>query len=72
MKHGLLLIVCEISGLIEDRAFLRRRAIGALSSSPRIFAGMLAMHVGAASPFQFAANGIELGWRILAGSSPGV
>ena len=29
---------------------------------------MLAMHVGAASPFNFTANGIELGWRMLTGS----
>jgi menaquinone-9 beta-reductase len=53
--------------LMEDRGRLRRRALEALSSSPRIFAGMLAMHVGAASPIEFAANGIELGLRMLAG-----
>ncbi|MCU1339587.1 MAG: FAD-dependent oxidoreductase [Bryobacterales bacterium] len=53
--------------LMEHRARLRRRALQAFSSSPRIFAGMLAMHIGAASPFEFAANGIELGWRMLAG-----
>jgi len=53
--------------LLERHTRLRRRAVGALSCSPRIFAGMLAMHVGAASPFQFAANGIELGWRMVAG-----
>jgi 2-polyprenyl-6-methoxyphenol hydroxylase-like FAD-dependent oxidoreductase len=34
--------------------------------SPRIFAGMLAMHVGAASHIEFAANGIELSLRMLA------
>lgn len=54
--------------LMENRARFRRRALSALSSSPRIFGGMLAMHVGAASPFAFAANGLELGWRMLAGS----
>ncbi len=54
--------------LMEHRAGLRRRALGALSGSPHIFAGMLAMHVGAASPVQLAANGVELGWRMLAGS----
>jgi flavin-dependent dehydrogenase len=53
--------------LMENRAGLRRRALEALSASPRIFAGMLCMHVGGASPFEFAANGIELGWRMLAG-----
>jgi flavin-dependent dehydrogenase/polyisoprenoid-binding protein YceI len=54
--------------LMENRARMRRRVLRAMSSSPRIFAGMLAMHVGAASPSKFAANGIELGWRMLAGS----
>jgi flavin-dependent dehydrogenase len=52
--------------VMENRALLRRRALRALSSSPRIFAGMLAMHVGAASLVQFAASGVELGWRMLA------
>ena len=53
--------------LMENRAGLRRRALEALSSSPRIFGGMLAMHVGAASPMEFAANGMQLGWRMLVG-----
>jgi flavin-dependent dehydrogenase/polyisoprenoid-binding protein YceI len=53
--------------LMENRTALRRRALKALSSSPRIFRGMLAMHVGAASPMEFAVNGMELGWRMLAG-----
>jgi flavin-dependent dehydrogenase len=53
--------------LMENRSRLRRRALRALSGSPQIFAGMLSMHVGAASALEFAANGIELGWRMLAG-----
>jgi flavin-dependent dehydrogenase len=52
--------------LMESRARLRHRALSAMSSSPKIFAGMLAMHVGAASPLAFAARGIQLGVRMLA------
>jgi flavin-dependent dehydrogenase len=53
--------------LMENRPRLRRRVVQALSASPRVFAGMLAMHVGAASALDFAANGVELGWRVLGG-----
>jgi len=37
----------------------------AFGSDPRLFARMLAMHVGALSPVDFAANGLCLGWRVL-------
>ncbi len=53
--------------LIDSRARLRKRVMRAFSSSPPIFARMLATHVGAASPFRSATNGFHLGWRVLAG-----
>jgi hypothetical protein len=52
--------------LMENRA-RRCRALRALSSSLRIFARTLAVHVSAAPPFKRAANRIEPGWRMLAG-----
>jgi flavin-dependent dehydrogenase len=44
---------------------LRRRTMQVFQSSPRSFAGMLAMHVGAGSTRDYIANGISLGWELL-------
>ena len=44
---------------------LRRRAIGAMARDPRLFQGMLAMHVGDVSVAEFLANGAALGRRML-------
>jgi flavin-dependent dehydrogenase len=50
---------------IGARQRLRRRAVRALASRPRLFARMLAMHVGQLSPLASAANGLALGWRMV-------
>jgi flavin-dependent dehydrogenase len=44
---------------------LRRRAMRAFEGHPRLFARMLAMHVGALSPLDSLTNGLALGWRML-------
>src|ERR1035437_5592031 len=44
---------------------LRHRAIRAMAGQPRLFARLLAMHVGELSPSAFAANGLALGWHML-------
>ncbi len=44
---------------------LRRRTMQVFQSSPRSFAGMLAMHVGEGSTRDYIANGIGLGWELL-------
>ena len=44
---------------------LRRRTMQVFESSPRLFAGMLAMHVGDGSARDYIANGISMGWRLL-------
>jgi flavin-dependent dehydrogenase len=44
---------------------LRKRALHALASHPELFEGLLAMHVGAARPVDFATNCIALGWNML-------
>ena len=44
---------------------LRKRALTALASHPELFGGLLAMHVGAASPVDFATNCIALGWTMI-------
>jgi flavin-dependent dehydrogenase len=44
---------------------LRHRAIRAMASQPRLFADMLAMHVGELSPSAFGISGLALGWQML-------
>jgi len=51
--------------LMDARGRLRDRAIRAMASHPRLFAHMLAMHVGELSPSAFAIDGMALGWRML-------
>ena len=51
--------------LLDRRRLLRGRTIRAMAAEPRLFAGLLAMHVGACSAFDFFANGLALGWRML-------
>lgn len=50
--------------LMDRRRWLRKRVLPALASHPEIFRGLLAMHVGAARPRDFAADCIALGWRM--------
>jgi flavin-dependent dehydrogenase len=51
--------------LLENRENLRRRVIGAFISEPKVFGRLLATHVGAVRPVDFAANGLALGWNLL-------
>jgi flavin-dependent dehydrogenase len=44
---------------------LRHRTMQVFQSSPRSFAGMLAMHVGEGSTRDYISNGIALGWELL-------
>jgi flavin-dependent dehydrogenase len=44
---------------------LRRRTMQVFQSTPRAFAGMLAMHVGEGSTRDYLSNGITLGWKLL-------
>jgi flavin-dependent dehydrogenase len=50
---------------MDQRHWLRRRALPALATHADLFGGLLAMHVGAARKSDFAANCVALGWRIL-------
>jgi flavin-dependent dehydrogenase len=49
---------------LDRRTWLQERALRALALQPRIFRKMLSMHVGALSPFDFAANGFALAWQM--------
>jgi flavin-dependent dehydrogenase len=57
--------MADLMLLLARRGRLRRRALRAFEGHPRIFARMLAMHVGELSPFDFLTNGLALGWRML-------
>jgi len=52
--------------LLDDRRRFRARLVRAMSADPRLFAGLLAMHVGAAPVARFAGLSLSLGWRMLA------
>lgn len=50
---------------IARHSHLRQRTMQVFQSSPRSFAGMLAMHVGEGSARDYVSNGIALGWELL-------
>lgn len=50
---------------MDQRQWLRGRALPALAAHPDLFGGLLAMHVGTARKTDFAANCVALGWRML-------
>jgi menaquinone-9 beta-reductase len=58
-------MMAELMLLLEQREGLRQRAMRAFRSRPNLFARMLAIHVGAASPLTLAGNGLALGWGFL-------
>ena len=58
-------MMAELMLLLERHDELRRRAMRAFRNRPNLFARMLAMHVGAASPLDVAGNGLALGWSLL-------
>jgi flavin-dependent dehydrogenase len=49
---------------LGTRPILRERIMRALVADPRIFARLMAMHVGETTPAHVAATGALLGWRI--------
>jgi flavin-dependent dehydrogenase len=57
--------MADVMLLLDGRGLLRRRALRAFEGHPRLFARMLAMHVGDLSPFDSMTNGLALGWRML-------
>jgi flavin-dependent dehydrogenase len=50
---------------LDWKTSLRQKVMRAFGSDSRVFRRMLAMHVGALSPLDFAANGVALGWRLV-------
>jgi len=50
---------------MAKHSHLRQRAMQVFQSTPRSFAGMLAIHVGEGSTRDYISNGIALGWGLL-------
>ncbi len=57
--------MADLMLMLDGRERLRARTLRALAERPSLFAGMLAMHVGELSPFDFLTNGLALGWQML-------
>ena len=51
---------------LDGRPWLRERTIRAMATDERVFARLLAVHIGAASEAHLAATGAMLGWRLVA------
>ena len=58
-------VMARLMLLLEHRERLRSRVMRAFMAEPKLFARMLATHVGAVSAMEFAANGFALGWKLL-------
>jgi flavin-dependent dehydrogenase len=57
--------MADLMLFLDGRGRLRRRALRAMASHPQLLAGLLAMHVGQSSRFDFFTNGLSLGWRLV-------
>ncbi len=63
-------VMSRILLAMEDRAWLRRRALDALAKEPHLLERLLAAHAGTFSPRTFGFGNIfRLGWRLLANPS---
>jgi len=58
-------LVARMMLFLARHSYLRQRTMQVFQSSPRTFAGMLAMHVGEGSTRDHISNGIALGWEFL-------
>lgn len=58
-------LMARLMMLIGTHERLRERVMQVFESSPRSFAGMLAMHVGDGSVRDYVASGASLGWQLL-------
>lgn len=57
--------MADFTLLMDRRRALRKRVFPAMASRPELFARLLAIHVGAARPLDFAPICLSLGWRML-------
>jgi flavin-dependent dehydrogenase len=58
-------MMAELMLFMSQHHHFRRRAMQVFQSNPRLFAGMLALHIGEGSTREHISNGIALGWQML-------
>jgi flavin-dependent dehydrogenase len=58
-------VMARLMLALDGRAALRRRTLRIFASEPRLFAQLLAVHVGARPAADLAATGLALSWRLL-------
>jgi len=58
-------IMSHLMLLLDRHRLIRSRVIRAFAAEPKIFAHMLATHVGEVSPLHLAANSLALGWKLV-------
>ena len=58
-------LMADLMLLLEHRHELRQRVMRAFQIEPKLFARMLATHVGAVSMLDLAGNGLALGWKLV-------
>lgn len=50
---------------LDGRPWLQHRTLQVFRRQPQVFGTLLAVHIGAISPFQLAVDGLTLGWGLL-------
>jgi flavin-dependent dehydrogenase len=58
-------LMAHLMLLLGRHGGLRRRVVGTMAAHPRLFARMLAAHIGEVSTLKAAADGLGLVWRVL-------
>ncbi len=58
-------MMSDLMLVLAHRAGLRRRAFRVMASDPRLFAGMLALHVGELRNSEMIANSLAFGWQMV-------
>jgi 2-polyprenyl-6-methoxyphenol hydroxylase-like FAD-dependent oxidoreductase len=58
-------LIARLMLAMDGRPRLRRRVLRIFAEEPRLFARMLAIHVGSATAVDCAVEGLRLGWRMV-------
>ena len=59
------MLMARLMLALDWKKSFRQTVMRAFGSDPRLFARVLALHVGASSPINLAGAGLSLGWRML-------
>ena len=65
-------VMAQLMLAMGRRGALRRRVLRAMVIQPRLFTGMLAMHVGEFSLYDAVCNGLSLGWQMVTSAGPAI